>query len=121
MYEMWYLTCTDNSYLLRRALTQDTWARSGGGTATDFEKRAGAGELRRTVVPALSAVRERATLAAPYTLHIASLPLAPNYIPVGFYWLLVFLLYMVIKVYLEYCTRRRCTRPALFKIISFYN
>lgn len=83
---MSYLACTDNSYLLRRAQTQDTWARVGGGTATDFEfeRRAGAGELRRTVVPALSVVGERATLAAPYMLHIASLPLAPNYIAVGF-------------------------------------
>lgn len=81
---MSYLACTDNSYLLRRAQTQDTLARVGGGTATDFERRAGAGELRRTVVPALSVVGERATLAAPYMLHIASLPLAPNYIAVGF-------------------------------------
>lgn len=66
---MSYLACTDNSYLLRRAQTQDTWARDGGGTATDFERRAGAGELRRTVVHALSVVGESATLAAPYMLH----------------------------------------------------
>lgn len=117
---MWYLACTDNSYLLRRALTQDTWARSGGGTATDFGRER---ELESSGEPQF--LRCPLFESAPHSQHpirciLHPFPSHPIILP----WVLLVISFSLVYgnqgLFRVYCTRRRGTCPALFKIISFY-